>query len=88
MSSLGDGTCPPGHGITEATRCLKALVIFWLCLGIGVLAAKALSDCCDLLERPDISNLFKFLSYYNPIGMSVKHLNSGNRGQGLHTKKH
>ena len=80
MSSLGDGTCPPGHGITEATRCLESTGDrFWaLPLALAYWQQKRYQDCCDLLERPDIAEVCSnsFL-YYNLIGMSVKHLNSG-----------
>ena len=80
MQSLGDGTCSPEQGIAEATRCLESSGdgCWGLPLALGYWLQKKYQLCCEVLEREDVERAGRhsFL-YFNLLGMSVRHLASG-----------
>ena len=67
-------------GIAEATRCLDSSGdgCWGLPLALGYWSQKKYQDCCDVLEREDVERMccHSFL-YFNLLGMSVRHLASG-----------
>ena len=70
MQALGDGTCPPGQGIAEATRCLEISGdgCWGLPLALGYWLQKKHQNCCDVL-REDVERAccHSFL-YFNLLG--------------------
>lgn len=80
MQRLGEGTCPPEQGIAEATRLLESSGdgCWGLPLALGYWSKKQYQNCCDVLEREDVEHACaeSFL-YFNLLGMSVRHLASG-----------
>ena len=80
MQRLGEGTCPPEQGIAEATRLLESSGdgCWGLPLALGYWSQKQYQKCCDVLEREDVEQACaeSFL-YFNLLGMSVRHLASG-----------
>ena len=80
MQALGDGTCPPEQGIAEASSRLQMSGdgCWGLPLAMAYWSQKKYQECCDVLEREDIAHAcaHSFL-YFNLLGMSVRHLPSG-----------
>lgn len=80
MQALGDGTCPPERGIVEASRLLESSGngCWGLPLALAYWSQKRYKECCDVLESPDVeeSCSHSFL-YFNLLGMSSRHLDSG-----------
>lgn len=80
MQALGDGNCTPERGIAEATRCLESSGdgCWGLPLALAYWTQKRYKECCDVLERENVQRAccHSFL-YFNLLGMSVRHLPSG-----------
>ena len=80
MRLLGDGTCPPERGISEASSLLDSSGdgCWGLPLALAYWSQKRYQECCDVLEREVVVNScsHSFL-YFNLLGMSVRHLHAG-----------
>ena len=80
MQAIGDGTCSSERGIAEATRSLDSSgdARWGLPLALAYWSQKRYEDCCNVLNRKDVSSScsHSFL-YFNLLGMSVRHLHNG-----------
>ena len=80
MQAIGDGTCSPERGIAEASLRLDGSGdgCWGLPLALSYWSQKRYEDCCQILNRKDVSCAcsHSFL-YFNLLGMSVRHLPKG-----------
>ena len=77
---IGDGTLPPERGIVEATRSLESSGdgLWGLPLALSYWSLQRYQECCDVLERKDVeSACSQSFIYFNLLGMSARHLPSG-----------
>ena len=91
MQALGMEHVRQSRGIAEATRCLKSTGdgCWGLPLALAIGLQKKYQNCCDVLEREDVKRAccHSFL-YFNLLGMSVRHLASGeSKGKRQHMRK-
>lgn len=80
MQRLGDGSCPPERGIAEATHFLESSGdgCWGLPLAMAYWMQQKYRTCCEVLEREDIERACcHSFFYFNLLGMSVRHLSSG-----------
>ena len=80
MHRIGDGRCPPERGIAEAKRCLEATGDggWGLPLALAFWSLKKYQECCDILDRDEVFRSCSHSAlYFNLLGMSVRHLKSG-----------
>ena len=80
LQSLGDGSCPPDRGIAEATLRLERSGdgCWGLPLALALWSQKKYQDCCDVLKRHDVQSACSdSFIYFNLLGMSSRHLKSG-----------
>ena len=80
LRGLGDGTFPPEQGIAEATRSMESSGdgSWGLPLAFSYWSLERFQECCDVLERADVANACSHsFIYYNLLGMSARHLPSG-----------
>ena len=80
MQAVGDGTCPPEVAVKRASQSFESSGdgCWGLPLALAYWSLKRYKECCDVLDREDVAKScsHSFL-YFNLIGMSVRHLESG-----------
>ena len=80
MQALGNGACTPEQGVDEASHFLESTGdgCWGLPLAMAYWSQQKFQECCEVLEREEVERAcsHSFL-YFNLLGMSVRHLPSG-----------